>query len=400
MINKYKLVSSVALVTAGLFLAAYSVSQATVANAGETLYSFAGGTDGKIPQGNLIMDAQSTLYGVTSDGGGSSLCFSGCGTLYKFEQGVESVLYAFAGGTDGFFPIGGLYRDAGGSLYGATNGGGASGLGTIFELATDGTKTILHSFAGGAEDGSSPNGDLIADAEGNLYGTTAFGGSGDFGTVFKITPGGQESIVYSFAGGAAHDGAYPSAGLIVDEEGNFYGTTSGGGRVANICGRSGCGTVYKITPAGQESVLYLFQGADGGSKPNGTLLRDAQGTLYSTTARGGRKGIGSVFALQSDGRLRILHSFGGNADGLIPAAGVIADAEGNLYGGVVLGGGHDGLVYQLTRQGAFTVLYNFPESIDGNFPVGRLLMDGAGNLIGNCTRGGAQDGGTIFLIEK
>ncbi len=255
-----RLIAGGTLITAGLGMAFVSAANAAIEHPGKTLYSFGGGTDGSYPNGALIADAMGTYYGTTRVGGSS-----GFGTVYKVANGQESVIYGFTGGSDGSFPRDGLLLDAEGSLYGVTSSGGDSGLGTVFKITLDGTKTTLHSFAGSTDDGADPNGDLIADADGNLYGTTFSGGIGDCdggcGTVFKLMPDGQESILYAFVGTPRPEGASPAAGLIADAEGNLYGTTYHGGKPG--CGQpTGCGTIFKITPDGQESVLHEFKGRE------------------------------------------------------------------------------------------------------------------------------------------
>ena len=198
------------------------------------MYSFAGGIDGVWPQAGLVLDATGNLYGTTVNGGAS-----GSGTVFKITPaGVESVVYSFAGGTDGAAPLAGLVLDASGNLYGTTSVGGASCLGTEFKITPAGVESVVHSFAGGT-DGAAPQAGLVLDATGNLYGTTANGGASGNGTVFKITPAGGESVVHSFAGGT--DGVWPQAGLVLDATGNLYGTTYQGGA-------SNFGTVFRIVP--------------------------------------------------------------------------------------------------------------------------------------------------------
>ncbi len=236
------------------------VFEITAPKTDKVLYNFAGGTDGANPNGGLIFDAAGNLYGTTAYGGSEGAnCQDwpgGCGTVFKLEpDGTETVLYRFAGGTDGTKPNAGLVMDAQGSLYGTTAYGGSQGTncqqwpggcGTVFKLAPDGTKTTLYEFAG-SPDGANPNGGLAMDAEGNLYGTTLSGGtfqcgySSGCGTVFKLTPAGQETILHSFSG--PPDGELPEAGVVLDSQGNLYGTTVSGGNYY-----SDGGTVFKITP--------------------------------------------------------------------------------------------------------------------------------------------------------
>ena len=400
--HKLKLIAGGALVAAGLVMTALSAPNADTLHPGKTLYSFAGGADGELPNGDLIVDDMGVYYGTTLGGGSNSNCPEGCGTVYKVVNGQESVIYSFAGGSDGAVPSDGLLLDAEGNLYGVTSVGGDSDMGTVFKVAPDGTESILYSFAGGSEDGATPNGDLIADAEGNLSGTTFSGGIGDCsggcGTVFKVTPDGQESILYAFTGAPPREGASPAAGLIADAEGNLYGTTYGGGKPG--CGQpTGCGTIFKVTPDGQESMLHVFEGGRAGH-PNDRLLLDAQGNFYGTSYNGGVK-FGAVWKVSPDGTETVLYSFQHHADGVGVSPGLIADSEGNFYGATLYGGENAaGVVYRLSPEGRFATLYNFPDGDYGDYTAGRLIIDRQGNLIGTTRSGGDSDKGTIFEVRN
>jgi uncharacterized repeat protein (TIGR03803 family) len=192
------------------------------------------------------------------------------------------VLHSFVG-SDGRWSYGGLIEDKKGNLYGTTIDGGANDEGVVFKLAKTGTETVLHSFAG--SDGAYPVAGLIMDKSGNFYGTTKQGGTG-FGTVFKITPGGTESVLWSFSG--ASDGAFPMCGLILDTKGNLYGTAGGGGA-------HGAGAVFEVSPKGAETVLYSFAGGSDGAFPAAALISDKAGNLYGTTSSGGASSDGTVF---------------------------------------------------------------------------------------------------------
>jgi len=258
------------------------------------LHSFTGAPDGATPIGGLFRDAAGNLYGTTSYGG-----VSGYGTLFKVDPtGMETVLYSFTGGTDGDGPFAGLIQDAAGNLYGTTFGGGASGYGTVFKLDTTGRETLLHSFAGYPTDGGNPTACLVMDSAGNLYGTTFGGGTYGNGTVFKVDPTGMETVLYSFTGGT--DGSGPSAGLAQDAAGNFYGTTYYGGNLT-LCSGSGCGTVFKLEGTGTETVLHTFTGPPDGAYSLASLIQDAAGNLYGTTQGGGASGYGVVFELEAGG---------------------------------------------------------------------------------------------------
>src|SRR6516165_1947158 len=200
------------------------------------LHSFSGGPDGGYPYAGLILDAAGNLYGTADAGGAHNY-----GVVFEVPAGgAEGVLYSFTGtGGDGADPLAGLVRDAAGNLYGTTASGGASGLGAVFKVSAGGAESVLHSFTGGS-DGEYPYASVIRDAAGNLYGTTYGGGASGWGTVFEIDPTGKETVLYSFAGAA--DGASPEGGLVQDAAGHLYGTTKYGGAF-------GAGTVFELSPA-------------------------------------------------------------------------------------------------------------------------------------------------------
>ncbi|MEN9391559.1 MAG: hypothetical protein RL017_857, partial [Pseudomonadota bacterium] len=301
---------------------------------------------------------------------------------------VESVLYSFQGGSDGSSPRSALIMGANGNLYGTTYYGGAMNYGTVFKITSQGQETILYSFQGG-NDGAFPSAGLIMDVNGNLYGTTYEGGGKDTGTVFKISPQGQETILYDFQGGT--DGSNPLAGLIMDANGNLYGTTNGGG--------NNTGTVFKISPNGVESVLHYFESGLDGSSPQGTLVLDSNGNLYGTTTVGGINNSGTVFKITSQGQETILYSFQGGNDGANPLAGLILDATGNLYGTTYEGGGKDtGTVFKISPQGQEIILYRFQSGFDARNPAAGLIMDVNGNLYGTTAGGGSNYSGAVFKI--
>jgi len=309
-----------------------TVYRISTSGAHKVLYRFRGGADGRNPRSGLI-DVNGTLYGTTYGGGDGTGCYAGefgCGTVYSIStSGAEKVLYAFKGGSDGFFPVGGLI-DVSGTLYGTTErgGGGCSTddeCGTVFSLTTSGTEKVLHSF-GAKGDGSFPEASLI-DVNGTLYGTTSasYGGKG---TVFSISTSGEEKVLYIFGGGS--DGENPYASLI-DVNGTLYGTTYNGG--SGKCGSFGCGTVFDITTSGQEAVLYAFQGGADGARPLAALI-EVNGALYGTTTSGGEycyHSCGTVYRISSSGTEQVLHSFGASGDGDLPTAGLI-EVNGTLYG--------------------------------------------------------------------
>ncbi|MGA7356947.1 MAG: choice-of-anchor tandem repeat GloVer-containing protein, partial [Candidatus Cybelea sp.] len=322
---------------------------AITTSGGETvLHSFeVGSGDGKNPRAGLI-DVTGTLYGTTVHGGSAS-CY--CGAVFKVTlSGAETVLHSFAGGPDGFGPDAGLL-DVNGTLYGTTINGGTVNDGTVFAITTTGTETVLHSFAGNP-DGAHPYAGLI-NVNGTLYGTTTSGGAcgsrGGCGTVFTIAPSGAETVLYSFKGGSA-DGKYPTQADLLDVNGTLYGTTKHGGA-------NDRGTVFSLTTSGEETVVHSFGGSRDGVFPYGGLI-DVNGTLYGTTSNGGSvscgvrygdiHGCGTVFKTTTSGKESVLHSFGAAKDGRYPYAGLVS-VNDTLYGTTTAGGAHNaGTVFSLS----------------------------------------------------
>ena len=321
------------------------------------LWNFGGENDGASPAAGLIFDDKGALYGTTSAGG-----YNGSGTVFKLTPSgsgySESILHSFSGGSDGANPYAGLIFDNKGALYGTTSAGGYNGSGTVFKLTPSGSgysESILHSFSGGS-DGANPYAGLIFDNKGALYGTTSAGGYNGSGTVFKLTPSGSgysESILHSFSGGS--DGANPYAGLTFDDKGALYGTTAGGGS-------NGFGTVFKLTPFGSsgyysEKILLSLSGRKGGKEPHAALILDKKGALYGTTVGGGYYGFGTAFKLTPSGSgysqrysERVLHNFNFN-NGAWPEAELTFGTTGALYGTASGGGNHGfdslGTVFEL-----------------------------------------------------
>ena len=286
---------------------------------------------GANPHGSLIQANDGNLYGMTSLGD----------FLFKMTlAGAAMDLYifpAFAG--DGATPLGALIQGSDGNFYGTTSAGGTNGNGTVFKITIGGVETWLYSFGSVAGDGSYPNGSLIQASDDNFYGTTSTGGANGAGTVFKITPAGSELVLHSFGARASGDGESPYGSLIQASDGNFYGMTLGGGS-------NGTGAVFKITPAGAESVLYSFGAAGSGdaNSPYGNLIQASDGNFYGMTYGGGANtcgsvGCGAVIRITTAGAESVLYSFGANAnDGQNPYGSLIQASDGNLYG-MTHGGG-------------------------------------------------------------
>jgi uncharacterized repeat protein (TIGR03803 family) len=326
----------------------------------KVLYSFTGGADGANPIAGLAGGAGGRVYGTTN----CDYCTSGYGTVFELAQTGETTLYAFMGGTDGGNPYSGVVPDAAGNLYGTEFWGGRYGGGTLFKVDAAGNETVLHTFGAKSPSGTGPIGGVIRDGAGNLYGTTYYGGDlscgGGFGcgTVFMLSKAGEEKVLYSFAGGS--DGTNPEANLILDSAGNLYGTTDYGGATSCLYDGvfPGCGTVFKVDRAGKETVLCRFQGGTDGAIPFAGLVRDTAGSLYGTTYQGGGEG------------------------------------------GSICGGYGCGIVFKIDTTGTETVLHRFGGyPTDGAVPFAGLVIDPGGNLYGTTQSGGASNLGTVFELD-
>jgi len=370
---------------ASAFVVATFVGQFAQAQTYQVLHTFTG-ADGANPQADLFQDTNGDLYGTTFYGGTFN-----SGTVFKLSKaGKETVLYNFCSATnctDGLHPTAGVIRDTKGNFYGTTFEGGC-GQGVVFKLSKTSKETVLHCFAGYPLDGDYPVADLIQDAKGNLFGTTAQGGSSNFGTVFELGKAG-ETVLYNFTEGK--DGGEPLDGVIRDDLGNFYGTTYAGGS-------NGDGVVFKLSKTGKETVLHSFTSGSDGMYPNAGLVKDWQGNLYGTTLYGGTTGNGTVFKLSKAGKETVLYRFCAQsdcADGANPYSVLIQDASGNLFGTTAHGGGLGcgrffgcGVVFKLDTAGKETVLYTFTGGADGANPLAGLIQDRTGNLYGTTEFGG------------
>jgi uncharacterized repeat protein (TIGR03803 family) len=330
------------------------------------LHTFTGGADGWNPYGNLVRDTAGNLYGSAANGGIANICNgAGCGVVFRVDtSGSFTVLYSFTGGTDGAVPFAGLLLDAAGNLYGTTSIGGdlsacmGLGCGVVFMLDTTSKETVLHTFAG--KDGADPVGDLVRDSAGDLYGTTLLGGdlTGCYGSgcgvVFKLDATGKFIVLHTFA--EQSGGELPFAGLVRDEAGNLYGTTTAG----VLGGVHGAGTVFKVH-GHTENVLYAFKGGTlDGTMPFAGLVRDVAGNLYGTTYYGGRgnnvcgSGCGTAFEIDATGTEKVLIRFDlklDPEDGALPRGGLFRDVDGSLYGTTTRGGDPScdcGVVFKLT----------------------------------------------------
>ena len=354
------------------------------------------------------------------------------GTIQAGFAQTLTVLHTFpAFSSDGIFPISPLWLDAQGKLYGTTFQGGNAGnggYGTVFELSKSGDENILFNFDYYTDVGAYPTQPLLRTADRTLYGT-ADSGAGGSGVVFKLSPKGEETILYSFAGGHNSNPKLPSSGVIMDEAGNLYGTTASGGHsTCNKHGHPYCGTVYKLDPKGKLTVLHSFTGGSDGALPSGNLIMDQSGNLYGVTEFGGDascplgilgiSGCGVVFKMDATGKETVLYKFKGGKDGAAPSAGsgLLMDSAGNLYGTAAYGGEFGqacevaenrdnygcGTIYKLATDGTFTLLHKFKnDGSEGATPNGGLVSDPSGNLYGTNSEESLVEGigGTVFKLS-
>ena len=381
------------------------------------LYNFYGDSHDGGGGSVLVRDAAGNLYGT--GGGGIYRCgpYSLCGTVFELSRvagggWTETVLHNFGNATDGAYPNN-LIRDAAGNLYGTTQRGGLYGFGIVYELSPaagdDWTETGLYNFGNGDREGGG-DGPLFRDAAGNLYGSTLEGGAYGAGSVYKLSPSGSgdwtKTDLHEFGNGA--DGTLPNGGLVVDAAGNVYGTTGQGG---TYCAPSGCGTVFELSPGEgggwTETVLHSFSLGDG-YLPQTGLTMDAAGNFYGTTAEGGAPtcNCGNVFEVspgESGGwTFTVLYSFNNLPDAGAPGASLTIDSAGNLYDASYEGGAYDyGAVFQLSHTAGGwteTVLYSFNSLDSGIGASSGVVLDRAGDLYGSTGRGGTYDFGTAYEL--
>lgn len=396
------------------------------AQAETILYNFKGnGSDGADPISGLIRDTKGNFYGTTTYGG-----THGKGTAYELSLSggtwKDSVLWNFGGVGDGAYPYAGLWMDLSGVLWGTTDAGGLasaacpSGCGAFYTIV--GSKGVwvesaLFSFPGGGAGYYPINlGSLVEDLSGNFYGTAYAGGAHNQGAVYEFSfssSGTTETVIYSFDTTVSHyDGVTPEGALVMDSFGNLYGTTYYGGTTR--CNSTGCGTVFELSPpvppstTWTETILWKFQGgAIDGSFPAAGLIMDSAGNLYGTTTTGGLYGYGTAFELSPSilggwSETKI-YNFGKGQDSRNPWSALVMDSEGNLYGTSKYGGAHvQGTVFKLTpnlNTWNNTVLHSFPSTTtDGSNPLGGLYRDSNGHLFGTTYLGGADRYGTVFEV--
>jgi uncharacterized repeat protein (TIGR03803 family) len=363
----------------------------------------------------LVQGADGGLYGATLEGGAND-----DGTLFEVTpNGTLTTLYNFCsqrGCSDGESPYGGLVQATDGNFYGTTTAGGAnptctaSNCGTVFRISPSGALTVLYSFCSQSNctDGTTPYAGLVQATDGSFYGTTYAGGANDLGTVFKITSSGVLTTLYSFCSqSACTDGSGPEAGLVQATDGNFYGTTIAGGTHDVVCG-GGCGTVFKITPSGMLTTLYSFcsqSGCADGDGPYAALVQGTDGNFYGVTIRGGDNAVynaGTVFKITPSGTLTTLYIFCSKsssrsscADGTGPSAALFLDTNGNFYGTTSGGGTSNvGTVFSLSVG-----LSPFVETEPTSGKVGKTIRILGTNLTG-ATSVDFNDTAAAFTVDS
>ncbi len=376
----------------GLLLFCFLATVACSSQAFSTLVNFGGGTNGIYPNGTLVLGSDGNLYGTTSNGGDNSV-----GTIFEVTpDGVLNTLYSFSysGGNE---PFTGLMQANDGNFYGTTSQGGGYDVGIVYRMTPGGIVTKIHSFAGW--DGVPPSGTLILATDGYLYGVASYGGTDTIGgTVYKISLQGALTVVHSFCPNRdCSEGQAPRGTLVQASDGNFYGTTSAGGPYC--AGNGGCGTVFKLTPDGTLTTLHYFNQSDGAFPYAGLVLAN-DGNFYGTTTLGGAQNYGTVFKITPDGTFTSLHSFN-NTDGRLPYGPLVQASDGYFYGATYQGGLYCqlgcGTVFRITPQGGFTSLHSFDNS-DGNLSYAGMLESTDGILYGTTSSGGTNYSGTLFRL--
>lgn len=351
------------------------------------LYSLdASGADGVGPYGNLLLGADGSLYGLSYIGGANGL-----GAAFRLApDGTETVLYAFAGGSDGANPHGTLVQGSDGNFYGVTSYGGTFGHGVAFMLTPAGSETVLYVF-GASGDAQDPYGSLLQASDGNFYGLSVHGGANGAGALFMITPQGTESLLWSF--GSAADGQGPFGSLIQGSDGALYGMTASGGDY-------GAGTVFRISLAGSETVLHSFGSGADGANPQGSLVQASDGNFYGLTRDGGANGLGVFFSMTPAGSESVLYAFGAGSDAQNPFGEVLQASDGTFYALTRSGGANNaGALVQLTSGGAESLLWSFGSGADGQAPYGSLVQRPDGALLGMTALGGSSGAGVLFEFD-
>jgi uncharacterized repeat protein (TIGR03803 family) len=366
----------------------------------KTLHNF-NNTAGALPWATMVQGNDGNFYGTTQNGGNPA-CTLGCGTIFKVTPTGKLTAFKF-NGTNGSQPIAGLVQAANGDFYGVTKSGGASDVGTVFKFTPKGGLTVLYSFA--VDTGYAPLGGLVLASDGNFYGTTSSGGppTGDCtpsgcGTIFKITAKGKYTTIHNFNG--LPDGGDPLATMTEAPNGKLYGTASALGNAGNY------GTVFTITTKGKYTVIHQFNNTDG-AYPFGGLILGADGNFYGQTDLGGASdygAFGTVYKMTPSGKVTTLHSFE-QTDGDNPVSALVQGTDGNFYGTASYGGKHPnfGTIFKITPSGKFTTLHNF-DSTHGSYPYAGLIQATNGTFYGATYGGGSSTAcpygcGTVFSLS-
>jgi uncharacterized repeat protein (TIGR03803 family) len=374
-----------------------------------TLHAF-DSTDGSYPFGGVVQALDGNLYGTTHSGGSAN-----DGTVFKVSPGGAFTSLKSFDGTDGadLFDQTGLVQGSNGNLYGTAGYGGTNNRGTVFKISTAGKLTTIYNLCEqeSCTDGSSPYDGLVLGTNGELYGTTDFGGNYAYGEVFSITTAGKIKTIYSFCpASGCTDGARPTAGLIQASNGDFYGTTEAGGANKNsMCSVEGCGTIFKVTASGGLTTLYNFcaqSGCADGQTPYAGLIQGSDGNFYGTTTEGGPNNDGTVFKITPTGEFTTLWTFCSKescADGIGPEGGLIQATDGNFYGTTSAGGSPgSGTIFKITSGGALTTVYNFCTQTgcaDGGGPYAGVIQGTNGDFYGTTEEGGINGYGVVYSLS-
>jgi uncharacterized repeat protein (TIGR03803 family) len=356
------------------------------------LYSFGNSPDAQGPTAGVIQGSDGNFYGVTGYGGANN-----AGTVYKITPaGVETVLWSFGSGSDGSYPSASLVQGSDGNFYGTATSGGAYEHGAVFKITPSGSETVLWSFGASDSDGMLPATGLIQATDGNFYGATEYGGTSGYGNIFRITPSGTETEVVALA--YAPDRNNYVTGLIQGSDGSLYGmmTADSSGGDGN-----GYGSTFKLTLDGTLTTLGQFDGTDG-SLPVGKLVQASDGNFYGMTERGGSSGYGNIFKMTPSGTVSNVYAFVADIDGENPAGGLIQGSDGNLYGVTPYGGADgNGILFQVTLSDIKTTLYNFPAGTDpySDGPVDAVFLGTDGGLYGVTSEGGTNGTGSVFQFN-
>jgi uncharacterized repeat protein (TIGR03803 family) len=356
-------------------------------------------TEQAFPEGSVFRDAAGNLYGTTIE----------AGSVFKIDRtGKESIFAPINGGDHGIFPTGSLTQDSAGNLYGVAEGG-TGGAGVLYKLSPTGDETVLFAFQGGLNNTNpkGPAGGVLLGKNGNIFGAAQFGNKLacqiGCGSIFRLDATGGIHFLHKFTGGA--DGANPIGPLVTDAGGNLYGVAQSGGDLSCpeffLLQGAGCGVVFKIDVRHVLTVLHTFTGATDGAVPQGGLLLDASGNLFGTTLKGGTSDNGTVFEIAAGGSYSVIHRFT-QTDGQNPNGGLVEDPAGNLYGTTQLGGTQSlGTVFELSPNGSLKVLHDFQGLEDGAVPFAGLFRDQAGHLYGTTVKNfliQTIQGGNVFEI--